>query len=276
MCPAQVYEIAGEASPAGNVVTVEVTPSNCVQCGAITAKGGRLTPPEGGSGPEYSVMYAGRGHSALPSRYARPPPQASYRRTERAPGSCRSPRLSPSPGFGGPVSQATARRCSARRRSRARPARRVPEGRALQRTGSFKPRGLLAKLASLTPEESGAASSPSRPGTPPPRSPTAAALEGIDALVCMWQGASALKVAAVRGYGATVDQEAADSTEAFARAAEFAERDRAHVRPPVRRRHGDRGPRLARASSSSRTAPTSRWSSCRSAAAGSSPASRSA
>ena len=27
---------------------VEVTPSNCVQCGAITAKGGRLTPPEGG------------------------------------------------------------------------------------------------------------------------------------------------------------------------------------------------------------------------------------
>ena len=32
---------------------VIVTPSNCVQCGAITAKGGRLTPPEGGSGPEY-------------------------------------------------------------------------------------------------------------------------------------------------------------------------------------------------------------------------------
>ena len=34
---------------------VEVTPSNCVQCGAITAKGGRLTPPEGGSGPEYTI-----------------------------------------------------------------------------------------------------------------------------------------------------------------------------------------------------------------------------
>jgi electron-transferring-flavoprotein dehydrogenase len=56
MCPAQVYEIAGEASPAGNVVEVEVTPSNCVQCGAITAKGGRLTPPEGGDGPEYTLM----------------------------------------------------------------------------------------------------------------------------------------------------------------------------------------------------------------------------
>ena len=33
---------------------VELAPSNCVQCGAITAKGGRLTPPEGGSGPEYT------------------------------------------------------------------------------------------------------------------------------------------------------------------------------------------------------------------------------
>ena len=56
MCPAQVYEIGGPASPAGNVVHVDVTPSNCVQCGAITAKGGRLTPAEGGSGPEYSLM----------------------------------------------------------------------------------------------------------------------------------------------------------------------------------------------------------------------------
>jgi electron-transferring-flavoprotein dehydrogenase len=47
MCPAAVYE----ATDGG----VTVTPSNCVQCGAITAKGGRLTPPEGGSGPEYTV-----------------------------------------------------------------------------------------------------------------------------------------------------------------------------------------------------------------------------
>ena len=35
------------------LVEVEIAPSNCVQCGAISAKGGRLTPPEGGSGPEY-------------------------------------------------------------------------------------------------------------------------------------------------------------------------------------------------------------------------------
>jgi electron-transferring-flavoprotein dehydrogenase len=53
MCPAHVYEIGREVGD--GVVTVEVTPSNCVQCGAISAKGGRLTPPEGGSGPEYTL-----------------------------------------------------------------------------------------------------------------------------------------------------------------------------------------------------------------------------
>jgi len=53
MCPAQVYEVGAEGED--GLVEVEVTPSNCVQCGAITAKGGRLTPPEGGSGPEYTV-----------------------------------------------------------------------------------------------------------------------------------------------------------------------------------------------------------------------------
>ena len=53
MCPAAVYEV-GEAVGAG-LVELKVTPSNCVHCGAITAKGGRLTPPEGGSGPEYTL-----------------------------------------------------------------------------------------------------------------------------------------------------------------------------------------------------------------------------
>jgi electron-transferring-flavoprotein dehydrogenase len=53
MCPAAVYEVGEEAGD--GEVHVEVTPSNCVQCGAITAKGGRLTPPEGGAGPEYKL-----------------------------------------------------------------------------------------------------------------------------------------------------------------------------------------------------------------------------
>jgi electron-transferring-flavoprotein dehydrogenase len=57
MCPAQVYEIPEEQLESGaEVVDVQVTPSNCVQCGAITAKGGRLTLPEGGDGPLYQEV----------------------------------------------------------------------------------------------------------------------------------------------------------------------------------------------------------------------------
>jgi electron-transferring-flavoprotein dehydrogenase len=54
MCPAQVYEIPDEQLESGATeVDVNITASNCVQCGAITAKGGRLTLPEGGDGPLY-------------------------------------------------------------------------------------------------------------------------------------------------------------------------------------------------------------------------------
>jgi electron-transferring-flavoprotein dehydrogenase len=66
MCPAAVYEVpedeleAARAEGNGKLngrreVKVQITPSNCVQCGAITAKGGRLTPPEGGDGPNYQA-----------------------------------------------------------------------------------------------------------------------------------------------------------------------------------------------------------------------------
>jgi electron-transferring-flavoprotein dehydrogenase len=55
MCPAGVYEIPDDAPARGNVdVTVNYT--NCIQCGAITAKGGRLTTAEGGDGPVYQQM----------------------------------------------------------------------------------------------------------------------------------------------------------------------------------------------------------------------------
>ncbi|MFI5207653.1 MAG: 4Fe-4S dicluster domain-containing protein [Gemmatimonadales bacterium] len=52
MCPAAVYEW-GEGEDGKKVLLVNAP--NCVQCGAITAKGGRFTPPEGGSGPEYTL-----------------------------------------------------------------------------------------------------------------------------------------------------------------------------------------------------------------------------
>jgi electron-transferring-flavoprotein dehydrogenase len=54
MCPAGVYEIPDDAPDEGPVDVI-VNYTNCVQCGAITAKGGRLTTPEGGDGPLYRV-----------------------------------------------------------------------------------------------------------------------------------------------------------------------------------------------------------------------------
>jgi electron-transferring-flavoprotein dehydrogenase len=62
MCPAGVYEIPEDAdvgetggSKSGDVDVI-VNYTNCVQCGAITAKGGRLTVPEGGDGPLYTIV----------------------------------------------------------------------------------------------------------------------------------------------------------------------------------------------------------------------------
>jgi electron-transferring-flavoprotein dehydrogenase len=55
MCPAGVYEIPEDAPEHGDVDVI-VNYTNCVQCGAITAKGGRLTTPEGGDGPLYQVL----------------------------------------------------------------------------------------------------------------------------------------------------------------------------------------------------------------------------
>jgi electron-transferring-flavoprotein dehydrogenase len=55
MCPAGVYEIPEDAPEHGEVDVI-VNYTNCVQCGAITAKGGRLTTPEGGDGPLYQIL----------------------------------------------------------------------------------------------------------------------------------------------------------------------------------------------------------------------------
>jgi electron-transferring-flavoprotein dehydrogenase len=55
MCPAGVYEIPDDAPQHGEVDVI-VNYTNCVQCGAITAKGGRLTTPEGGDGPLYQLL----------------------------------------------------------------------------------------------------------------------------------------------------------------------------------------------------------------------------
>ena len=80
----------------------------------------------------------------------------------------------------------------------------------LQRTGSFKARGVLNRLAALTPEERERGVIGISAGNHAQALAWGAASEGLDALVVMWQGASEAKIAATRGYGAAVDLEAGD------------------------------------------------------------------
>jgi threonine dehydratase len=90
-----------------------------------------------------------------------------------------------------------------------------------QRTGSFKSRGALNKISSLSAEEKRAGVIAISAGNHAQGVAFAAAAEGIDALVVMWQGASAQKIEATRAYGATLDLEAAGPVEAFERVAEL-------------------------------------------------------
>jgi threonine dehydratase len=92
-----------------------------------------------------------------------------------------------------------------------------------QRTGSFKPRGVLTKLATLSDEEKQRGVISISAGNHAQALAYAAAVEGIDALVVMWQTASPMKIAAARGYGATIDTEAPDIPSAFERLDELIE-----------------------------------------------------
>src|SRR6188472_1609362 len=93
----------------------------------------------------------------------------------------------------------------------------------LQRTGAFKPRGVLNKLATLTDDEKKRGVISISAGNHAQALAYASALEDIDALVVMWQTASPMKIAAARGYGATIDTEAADIPSAFERLEELIE-----------------------------------------------------
>ena len=93
-----------------------------------------------------------------------------------------------------------------------------------QRTGSFKVRGVLTKLASLSAEEKERGVITISAGNHAGAVAYGCALEGIDALVVMWAGVSPQKTAATRGYGAEVDQAAATAGEAFVRMGELQER----------------------------------------------------
>jgi threonine dehydratase len=86
-----------------------------------------------------------------------------------------------------------------------------------QKTGSFKTRGVFTKLASLTAEERACGVVSISAGNHAAALAYGCAVEGIDCRVVMWRDASAQKIAAARGYGASVDLEAADAVEAFER-----------------------------------------------------------
>jgi threonine dehydratase len=93
----------------------------------------------------------------------------------------------------------------------------------LQRTGSFKPRGVLNKLSTLSDEEKGRGVISISAGNHAQALAYASRVEGIDALVVMWETASPMKIAAARGYGATIDTEAPDIPAAFDRLDELIE-----------------------------------------------------
>jgi threonine dehydratase len=86
-----------------------------------------------------------------------------------------------------------------------------------QKTGSFKVRGALNRLAALTPAERERGVVTWSAGNHAQAVAWAAAQEGVDCLVQMWEGVSSLKVEATRGYGATVDLSQPDPAAAYDR-----------------------------------------------------------
>jgi threonine dehydratase len=101
-----------------------------------------------------------------------------------------------------------------------------------QPTGSFKVRGALNRLASLTQEERDRGVVTWSAGNTAQAVAWAAAQEGVDCLVQMWRTASPFKVEAARGYGATVDVSSSDPTVAYERTLEVVEREgRVFVHP---------------------------------------------
>jgi threonine dehydratase len=92
-----------------------------------------------------------------------------------------------------------------------------------QRTGSFKPRGVLNKLRSLTDEERARGVIGASAGNHAQALAYCARLEGLDALLVMWSTASSAKIEATRGYGAEVDLEAPGPETVFERLRELQE-----------------------------------------------------
>ena len=101
-----------------------------------------------------------------------------------------------------------------------------------QKTGSFKPRGMLNVLASLTQRQKARGVVTWSAGNAAQGAAFAAAQEGVPCTVFMWASANPTKVAATRSYGAEVDLEAAGPAQAHERLLEHvAETGRTFVHP---------------------------------------------
>ena len=94
-----------------------------------------------------------------------------------------------------------------------------------QKTGAFKVRGVLNRLGTLSAEQRARGLVTVSAGNHAQAVAWAAAAEGLEATVVMRREAAPVKVAATRGYGATVDLSPEDNTQAFAYAREL-ERER--------------------------------------------------
>lgn len=86
-----------------------------------------------------------------------------------------------------------------------------------QRIGAFKPRGAINRVHAMTAAERERGVITISAGNHAQALALAARDEGVDALVLMPADASPAKVAAARGYGATVDLESPDSVHALER-----------------------------------------------------------
>lgn len=93
-----------------------------------------------------------------------------------------------------------------------------------QKTGSFKPRGMLNRIANLSPEERARGIVTWSAGNAAQGAAFAAATEDIPCTVFMWATANPLKVAATRGYGAEVDLGAESPADAHERLLAYVEK----------------------------------------------------
>jgi threonine dehydratase len=102
-------------------------------------------------------------------------------------------------------------------------ARALLKAELFQKTGSFKPRGMLAKLGSLSDDEKARGIVTWSAGNAAQGAAFAASQAGISCRVFMWRTANPLKVAATRTYGAEVDLDAGGPAEAHERLLAYVE-----------------------------------------------------